>query len=120
MGRFYRVAARAATFNRWLPWGWACFVAVMSAAEEFAPGVVFGRAMMSAIKPTPTPAADGREQLITIKPVCEILDICEATLHKILQEGGDLPKPIKVGGSTKWRAARIYQWIRDKDAAVNS
>ena len=56
----------------------------------------------------PKPAI-GRE-LITAIEFAELLSISERTLYR-LRSIGQLPPPIVLGGSVRWRLAEIRDWI---------
>lgn len=56
------------------------------------------------------PAGQGQtattRQLLTVKQVAETLSCGVSTVWRLVRSG-DLPQPIKIGGSTRWRRADI-------------
>ena len=50
------------------------------------------------------------QQLLTAQDVAEMLDIGRSTLYR-LKSSGKVPRPVKIGGSVRWRRAEIKAWI---------
>ena len=48
--------------------------------------------------------------LLAADRVAELLDISTRTLWR-LRAAGKLPSPVKIGGSVRWRAKEIENWI---------
>lgn len=55
-----------------------------------------------------SPAAE----LINAKEFARILAVSERTLYR-LKSTGELPEPINLGGSVRWRLAEIKRWISE-------
>ncbi len=49
-------------------------------------------------------------ELINANQLAELLNISERTLYR-LKSIGQLPVPIVLGGSVRWRLSEIRQWI---------
>jgi excisionase family DNA binding protein len=49
-------------------------------------------------------------ELITAVQLAELLSISERTLYR-LKSTGQLPKPISLGGSVRWRITEVRSWI---------
>jgi len=54
-------------------------------------------------------------QMMTVRQVAAILGIGVSTVWRAASKG-DIPKPIKIGGSTRWRRADIEALVKG-DAA---
>ncbi|MEI7923672.1 MAG: helix-turn-helix domain-containing protein [Planctomycetota bacterium] len=48
--------------------------------------------------------------LISASELAEMLHISERTLWRLLS-AGQIPKPVRIGRSTRWRANEIRDWI---------
>jgi excisionase family DNA binding protein len=48
--------------------------------------------------------------LITVKEVSEMLGISERTIYR-LSDAGDMPSPVKLGSSVRWRRKELESWI---------
>jgi prophage regulatory protein len=48
--------------------------------------------------------------LLSAESVARMLQVSVRTLWR-LRSSGKLPKPVKVGGSVRWRADDVHQWI---------
>ena len=48
--------------------------------------------------------------LLSAESVARMLQVSVRTLWR-LRSSGKLPKPVKVGGSIRWRADDVHQWI---------
>ena len=61
-----------------------------------------------------TPSGDSKApipcELITAVQLADLLSISERTLYR-LKSTGQLPKPISLGGSVRWRLAEVRSWI---------
>ncbi len=51
-------------------------------------------------------------ELITAVQLAEMLNISERTLYR-LKSSHQLPKPISLGGSVRWRISDIRNWIAE-------
>ncbi len=54
--------------------------------------------------------------LLNVKEVAGMLNIGVSTIWRHVNNG-QMPKPIKIGGSVRWRQTDIDQWIADLEAA---
>ncbi len=56
--------------------------------------------------------ADTQTEALLLSPedVADLLDIGRSTLYR-LSSAGKVPRPVKVGRSTKWRRREIEAWI---------
>lgn len=50
------------------------------------------------------------ERLLTKHEVASICGLSERSVWR-LSEKGDMPKPISIGGSRRWRESELRQWI---------
>jgi excisionase family DNA binding protein len=50
------------------------------------------------------------EQLITGREISEKLHVNLATVYRLISSGR-MPRPIKLGGATRWRSVEIDAWI---------
>lgn len=48
--------------------------------------------------------------LITEKELQQLTGFCHATIHRRC-DAGDMPRPLKIGRSNRWRRADIIAWI---------
>ncbi len=51
-------------------------------------------------------------QLISAKTLAEKLDISRRTLQR-LQSKGEVPPPIRLGGSVRWNLDEVAEWIEN-------
>lgn len=56
------------------------------------------------------PVLDDRYILWNIGTVMEVLNIKRTSVYEAIKDKG-LPKPIKIGGASKWRKSDVLQWI---------
>lgn len=49
-------------------------------------------------------------ELVNARELAKILSLSERTLYR-LKSTGELPKPVVLGGSVRWRLSEIRQWI---------
>ncbi len=54
----------------------------------------------------PSPAVE----LVNARELAKLLSVSERTLYR-LKSTGELPPPILLGGSVRWRLSEIRQWI---------
>ncbi len=54
--------------------------------------------------------ADGEPVLIDAEKLARMMDVSERTLWRWVSRG-DVPRPVRIGGSTRWRLAEITEWI---------
>lgn len=57
-----------------------------------------------------------QKTLLRVGEVAEILDVAVSTIWRWVSKG-QLPAPIQIGGSTRWRAADIQALLEPKTAA---
>ena len=48
--------------------------------------------------------------LLSAESLAELLDVSKRTLWR-LRSAGRLPKPVRIGGSVRWRADEVRRWI---------
>lgn len=65
---------------------------------------------------TQTPTT-GQKQLLRVGEVAAILDLGVSTIWRQVRKG-QLPEPIQIGGSTRWRRADIEALIAPADKAA--
>jgi prophage regulatory protein len=58
---------------------------------------------------------DLRDRLLTIAEVESIVSIKKSAIYEWAAEGR-FPKPIKIGGATRWSEREIYMWIEHAKA----
>lgn len=56
------------------------------------------------------------KRLISIKEICQFLNIGRTTLHYLRRDDPSFPKPIRVLNTPKFVYSDILQWIEDKKA----
>jgi len=61
-------------------------------------------------------APTGEDTLLTVGQVCAWLQIARSTLHKLSTEG-ELPTPLKVGRTVRYRASDIRAHLDQKAGA---
>ena len=49
--------------------------------------------------------------LLTVKDVAQMLQLSTRTIFR-LAETGSLPKPLKIGGSVRWQAETIKEYLK--------
>ncbi|WP_417377243.1 helix-turn-helix transcriptional regulator [Gimesia maris] len=49
-------------------------------------------------------------ELVNARELAKLLSVSERTLYR-LKSTGELPSPIVLGGSVRWRLSEIRQWI---------
>ena len=49
-------------------------------------------------------------ELVNARELAKILSVSERTLYR-LKSTGELPTPVVLGGSVRWRLSEIRQWI---------
>lgn len=49
-------------------------------------------------------------ELVNARELAKLLSISERTLYR-LKSTGELPSPVVLGGSVRWRLTEIRQWI---------
>lgn len=64
-----------------------------------------------------TATADDSVVLLRVRDVARALGLHPRTVWR-LSACGELPKPISVGGSTRWVRAEILDWIASKAQAA--
>lgn len=65
---------------------------------------------------TDTIAPKQPKQLLRVGDVAEILDLGVSTIWRQVRKG-QLPAPLQIGGSTRWRRADIEALLQPKAAA---
>lgn len=53
---------------------------------------------------------DATPKLINAEELAKLMDVSERTLWRLLS-GGKVPKPVRIGRSTRWRLAEVTEWI---------
>ena len=48
--------------------------------------------------------------LIPVEQVAEMLNLSTRTVWRMLA-AGRIPEPVRIGGSVRWRLARVRQWV---------
>jgi excisionase family DNA binding protein len=48
--------------------------------------------------------------LLSANEVARLLGVSKRTVHR-LNSSGKIPKPVRIGGSVRWRESDIRQWI---------
>lgn len=48
--------------------------------------------------------------LLTVKEVAEMLGLSERTVYR-LADGGNMPRPVKIGAAVRWRRNELDMWI---------
>lgn len=56
------------------------------------------------------PAAPVGVELVNARELARVLAVSERTLYR-LKSTGELPPPVVLGGSVRWRLDEIRQWI---------
>lgn len=59
-----------------------------------------------ALETRPVPAV----QLITTEELAEILGMSKRTIWRLLS-AGQIPQPVRIGRSTRWRRDEVQRWI---------
>ncbi len=54
------------------------------------------------------------ERMLTVRDLAELLSVHTRSIRRWVSEG-ELPPPIKIGGSLRWKPARIQEWIQEKE-----
>jgi excisionase family DNA binding protein len=57
-------------------------------------------------------SADTTPMLIAADEMANLLGVSERTLWRLLS-AGKVPRPVRIGRSTRWRAAEVKQWIEN-------
>ncbi len=52
----------------------------------------------------------GKALLLTAEQLAQLLNIGRTTLWR-LHSAGKIPLPVRIGGSTRWRAKEIEEWV---------
>ena len=65
----------------------------------------------SARRVSGSPHPDSRDRLLTAKQLATVLAISIRTVWR-LDAAGRLPRPIRLGGSVRWRGSEIDRWLR--------
>ena len=50
--------------------------------------------------------------LLSAENLAKMLDVSVRTLWR-LRSSGKLPRPVKIGGSVRWRADEVREWIAE-------
>lgn len=53
------------------------------------------------------------DELLTSAELCELLKVDTRTLRR-WTHAGELPRPVKIGGSLRWRRADLSEWLDKK------
>lgn len=52
--------------------------------------------------------------LLTAKEVADLLRVARTTLYSLMLKHG-LPRPLRIGGSSRWRRDEIVAWRQARD-----
>jgi excisionase family DNA binding protein len=58
------------------------------------------------------PAGEIQKLLVSADELAKMLDVSERTIWRLLS-GGKLPRPLRLGGSVRWRLAEVTTWIAE-------
>lgn len=58
-------------------------------------------------------AGHSQPQMIDVREVATILSISTRSVWRLVSRG-DLPQPIRLGRTVRWRSTDIDRWIEDK------
>jgi prophage regulatory protein len=58
----------------------------------------------------PPPAGNGLQPMVSPEELSTILGVSKRTLWRLVS-AKLLPKPLRIGGSVRWRRDQIQQWI---------
>jgi len=50
--------------------------------------------------------------LLNVREVSEMLGISERTIYR-LSDAADMPQPVKLGASVRWRKQELENWVDD-------
>lgn len=50
--------------------------------------------------------------LVNVREACRFLGIARASLYRLLK-AGNLPRPVKLGRSTRWRVSDLQSWVAE-------
>jgi excisionase family DNA binding protein len=64
----------------------------------------------SAIEQRLAEASAGQPLLVTAREAAGLLRVGESTWHRLVA-AGKAPRPVKVGGATRWRRADLLEWL---------
>lgn len=59
------------------------------------------------------------DRLLTAKQVAILLAVSERTVWR-LDSAGKLPRPVRLGGSVRWRSYETHLWMAAGDSAASS
>ena len=59
-----------------------------------------------------TSKANKKTLLLKAEEVADMLAISTRSLYRLVSAPGKFPKPVKLGGSTRWREAEVVAWVR--------
>lgn len=60
----------------------------------------------------PRSAEGNLPRMITINELATILGMSKRTVWRLLS-AGEIPEPVRLGGSTRWPLAQVEAWIAD-------
>jgi predicted DNA-binding transcriptional regulator AlpA len=83
--------------------------------EKFMQSLYFARddrqsAILTPNAQAPSEPAPAQSLLVSALQVAELLAVSCRTVWR-LDSGGRLPRPVKIGGQTRWRRSEIENWI---------
>jgi excisionase family DNA binding protein len=58
----------------------------------------------------PRPSIAGTPQLITVDELSKLLGMSKRTVWRLLSVG-QVPRPVRIGRSTRWRLDEVRRWI---------
>jgi prophage regulatory protein len=54
--------------------------------------------------------------LMRVKEVARYVAMSPASVWRLVAKG-EFPKPVKVGGATRWRTEQVVEWVQEQEAA---
>lgn len=53
------------------------------------------------------------DQFVDMKFICSLTGLTDKWFYKLIQ-GGEFPKPIKLGRSSRWLKSEVESWLENK------
>ena len=57
-----------------------------------------------------------RHRMVTVAEVADLLQVTPQTVYNLIHRG-EIPRPLKIGGATRWRLADIERWLEARSRA---
>ena len=51
-----------------------------------------------------------KKLLLTATEVAQLVGLSDKQIHR-LNDRGDIPRPVRVGGSVRWRTSELEDWV---------